>query len=79
MQITIRGDLTMSQLRQAILEKLHELEDGCALAHSKGATLYVNPTDELGEPVMLRTRDGKPLRKLVCDGPYDCAAEEYKI
>ena len=42
MQITIRGEMTLIQLRQALFEKLHELEDSFALHHSLGATLYFN-------------------------------------
>jgi hypothetical protein len=79
MQITIKGQLTLAQLRQAIYEKLLELEDDFALRHSLGATLYVNPTNKLGEPVELRRQDGSRLQKMVSDGPYKSAADEFKI
>lgn len=75
MQITIRGALTMIQLRQALFEKLHELEDSFALHHSSGATLYFNPTNEMGEPVLLR-RNGKAISKIFMDGPYRSNADE---
>ena len=79
MQITIQGELTIPQLRQAIYEQLHELENRFALGHSLGATLYVNPSDGLGDPVELRTREGKKIHRLTINGPYKCAAEDYKI
>lgn len=79
MQITIRGELTMAQLRQAIYEKLLELEDGYALGFSQGATLYVNPSDGHGSPVELKAKDGRKLNKMLSDGPYRSAAEDYKI
>lgn len=75
MQITIRGALTIGQLRQALFEKLHEVEDDYALHHSQGATLFFNPTNETGEPVLLR-RDGKAINKILVDGPYRCIADE---
>lgn len=78
MQITIRGALTMAQLRQAIFEQLHELEDAYALAYSKGATLYVNPVNEYGEPVLLK-RDGRVVTKVLSDGPYRNAAGDLKL
>lgn len=79
MQITIRGELTMAQLRQAIFEQLVELESVHALAFSQGATLYVNPSDGRGSPVELKAKDGRKLSKLFSDGPYRSAAEDYKI
>lgn len=78
MQITIRGELTIAQLRQAIYEQLHELENGFSLGHSQGATLYVNPVDGLGQPVELR-RDGKRVNKIISNGPYRSIAEDFKI
>ncbi|MFZ3287922.1 MAG: hypothetical protein WA191_13890 [Telluria sp.] len=78
MQITIRGALTMDQLRQALFEKLHELENSFALGYSQGATLYFNPINEFGEPVLLR-RDGRVVTKVFSDGPYRSAADDLKL
>jgi hypothetical protein len=75
MQITIRGALTLQELKQALFEKLNEVEDDFALHHSQGATLYFNPTNEIGEPVLLR-RDGKAVSKIFMDGPYRSKADE---
>lgn len=78
MQITIRGALTMAQLRQAIFEQLHELEDNFALGYSQGATLYFNPTNEFGEPVLLK-RDGRVVTKVFSDGPYRSVSDNLKL
>lgn len=79
MQITIKGEMTIAEIRQAIYEKLGELEDDFAIAYSQGATLYVNPTNGLGEEVVARTKQGKTVGKMSCNGPYRSAAEEFKI
>ena len=79
MQITIQGELTIPQLRQALFEQLHDLENSFALGFSLGATLYVNPSDGRGGPVELRTRDGRKVQKLTIKGPYVSAAEDYRI
>ena len=39
MQILIRGEMSMADIRQAIFEKLHELEDDYAVKFSRGATI----------------------------------------
>lgn len=79
MQITIRGEMTIADIRQAIFERLSELEDDYAVKFSRGATLYVNPTDGLGQPVEPRTRDGRAVTKMNCNGPYRSAADDFKL
>lgn len=79
MQITIRGEWTIDQLRQALFETLHQLENDFAVGHSIGATLYINPSDGKGSQVEPRTRDGRRLTKLLSDGPYRSAADDYRI
>lgn len=71
--------MTLSQLRQALYEKFKELEDDYGGQYFKGATLYVNPTNELGEDIVLRNKHGQPVNKLLSNGPYKSAAEEFKI
>jgi hypothetical protein len=78
MQITIKGEMTIAEIRQAIFEKLHQIEDEFAVTHSMGATLYVNPTDGVGGRVIPRTRQGAPLEKLQCNGPYRCATDKVE-
>lgn len=77
MQITIKGEMTIANLRQALYEALHELEDDMAVAYSKGATLYVNPSDGMGQEVVSR-RDGRVVAKMLSSGPYRCAADDLK-
>jgi len=79
MQITIKGEMTLSELRQALYEQLGELERQFAIAHSKGATLYVNPTNGEGDFVVARRKDGKVIEKLLSDGPYRSRADELKL
>lgn len=78
MQIQINGELRISELRQALYELLLQLEDDFAIHFSKGATLYVNPTDEFGEAVVAR-KHGTPINKMVSKGPYRSAADELKL
>ncbi len=76
MEIKIRQRLlTTAQIKQAIYEQIGDLEDRFALDYSLGATLFMNPADEVGEPVLLRCTSGKVIRKLYSDGPYECAAD----
>ena len=79
MQIIIKGDMTMPQLRQAFYEKLLELGEEFGVEHLKGATLYINPINEFGEDVVLRNKYGQTVHKLFSHGPYRCSAEEFKI
>lgn len=79
MQITLTGEMTIAQLRQAFYEKIKELEDGYNVRHLRNVTLYVNPINEFGEAVVPRNKLGQPVNKLHSNGPYRCAADEYKI
>ncbi len=77
--ISVRGDLTMAQLRQALFEALCEMEDEYGVCHSRNVTLYLNPTDEFGERVVVRNRLGAVLSRVNKKGCYRCAAEDYNI
>jgi hypothetical protein len=79
MQITIKGEMPLADIRKAIYEQLSELEQDFAIAYSQGATLYVNPTDGEGQEVVARSKDGKVVGKVTCNGPYKSAAEEFKL
>lgn len=78
MQITIKGEMTIAEMRQAIYEALHQLEDDYAIAYSRGATIYVNPTNGMGEDVVPRARDGRVVARMHCSGPYCSAADQLK-
>ncbi|AVD81749.1 hypothetical protein C4Q28_06030 [Pseudomonas sp. SWI6] len=79
MQIIIRGEMTIAQLRQTLYEKFKELEEDYGVQYFKGATLYTNPVNEFGEGVVLRNKCGQQVNKLQSNGPYKSAAEEFKI
>ena len=79
MEIKIRGEMTMEDIRQAIFEKLHEVENEFAVRHSRGATLYINPTNGLGDDVVPRRSTGEQVRKVFSSGPYRSAADDYKM
>ncbi|MFW8602661.1 hypothetical protein [Rhizobium beringeri] len=77
--ISVRGDLTMAELRQAIFEALGEMEDEYGICHSRNVTLYLNPTDEFGDRVIVRNSLGRIISRVNRKGPYRSAAEEYNI
>lgn len=79
MLIQIKGEMTLVELRQAIYEKLFDVEEDYAVRHSRGATLYINPTNGFGEEVVPRNKGGREVNKLYSDGPYRSAADDYKL
>lgn len=79
MQIKIHGEMTMAEIRQALFEKLCELEGFYAVRHSFGATLFINPTNGFGDRVTPRDHAGGEITKLHSTGPYRAAADQYKI
>src|SRR5439155_22607050 len=66
MEVRIKGQMTIADLRQALFEQLHELETKYAVQFSRGATLYINPTNVFGEDVTPRMPGGHELRRS-CD------------
>lgn len=73
MQIKIKGEMTIAEVRQALFEKLREVECDHAVRYSLGATLYINPTNGFGDEVVPRTN------KLYSTGPYRAAADDFKL
>ena len=68
MEIRLRGEMILADIRQALFEQLCTLEDEYAVRYSRGATLFLNPTDGLGEEVRPRMAGGGELRKLYSTG-----------
>ena len=62
MEVRIKGQMTIADIRQALFEQLHELETKYAVQFSRGATLYINPTNVFGEDVTPRMPGGHELR-----------------
>lgn len=79
MQIKVRGEMSLREMRQALFEKLCEVEEEFAVRYSRGATLYINPTNGFGDEVVPRRQDGAKVDKLNSSGPYRSAADEYKL
>ena len=77
MEIRVHGEMTIAEIRQAIFEQLSHLEENFSVRYSRGATLYINPTNGFGEKITPRDNDGGELEKLHCRGPYKSAADEY--
>ena len=48
MEIRIRGQMTIADIRQALFEQLHELETKYAVKFSRGATLYIRGATGFG-------------------------------
>jgi hypothetical protein len=78
MKIKVKGEHTMAEIRQALFEKLHEIESDLAVRYSIGATLYINPSNGFGEEVSPR-KGGRKIDNLYSEGPYHSAADDYKI
>tara|TARA_R110002110_G_scaffold257206_2_gene473159 strand:- start:17092 stop:17382 length:291 start_codon:yes stop_codon:yes gene_type:complete len=79
MKIKIKGEMTLVQMRQALFEKLLELEERFAVRHLKDATLYIQPTNGFGDFVSPRYANGQKVTVLYGAGPYESAAEFYKV
>ena len=79
MEIKLRGEMTIADLRQALFEQLHDLETNYSVKFSRGATLYINPTNGCGDDVVPRMAGGRPLTKLYSAGPYRSAADENRL
>jgi len=79
MQIKVKNEITIAELRQALFEKLHEIEDDYAVRYSRGATLYLTPSNGFGDEVVPRNTVGHKVDKVYSDGPYRSAADDYKI
>ena len=77
MKIRIKGQMTLAQLRQLLIEELLGIEDRFAVRHSLDATLYINPTNGFGDAVSPRYANGKEVTVVYAARPYTCAADLY--
>lgn len=78
MQIRIHGEMTIADIRQALFELLHTIEDDYAVRYSRGATLYIRPTNGFGDKIKPCFQNGEEIRKLNSRGPYRSAADSYE-
>ena len=79
MQIKIKGEMTIFEIRQAIFEQLTQIEEDFTIRYSRGATLYINPTNGFGDDIEPTDRSGRRVDRLYCDGGYRAAALDYKL
>ncbi len=79
MEIKIKGEMPLHEIEQALYEKIKQLEDEYSVRYSRGATLFINPTNGFGDDVRPCNKHGRSVDKLYSQGPYRSAADEYKI
>ena len=79
MKIRVRGEMSLAEIKQALWEKLAEAEENFAVRYSRGATLFINPTNGFGDEVTPVREDGKAVTDLNSTGPYRSAADEFKL
>jgi len=79
MKIQIKGEFTIAELRQAIFEQLHELEDQFTIRHSRNVTIYLTPTNGFGNEVYCRDQSGRKIEVISCNGPYRDISDEYSV
>jgi len=69
--------MTLSQVRQALFEKLLEVEERFAVRHTVGITLYIRPSNGFGDDVTPVYGNGKEVTVLYGEKPYASAADQY--
>ena len=79
MEIKLRGEMTIADIRQALFEQLHELETNYAVKFSRGATLYIHPTNGLRRRCHPPHGGRTAQDELYSMGPYRSAADEGKL
>jgi len=79
MQIKVKGEFSLRQIRAALVEQLMLVEETYGVHHSYGATLYIRPTNGFGDDTPPRHRNGEIVEKIHCRGPYASAADQYQI
>lgn len=79
MKIRIPGEMSFRQIIQALYEIFHHIERDHAVRHSRGVTLYINPTDGKGKDVIPRKKTGEEVQEILSRGPYRAAADDFKL
>lgn len=79
MKIKIPGEMSFRQVMQALHEIFHQIELDHAVRHSRGVTIYINPTDGLGKDVVPRKKNGDEVQEVLSRGPYRSAADDFKL
>lgn len=79
MKVKLKGEMTLAEIRQALFEALHSIEDDYAVRYSRGATLFINPTNGFGDEVVPRDATGEEVSVVKSAGPYRTAADDYNL
>lgn len=79
MKINIKGEMPIDDIIRAIIEKLKEVQSELSIHHSRGATLYINPINELGDDIKPHNRSGREVDNLYSNGPYRSIADDFKM
>jgi len=79
MKIRIKGEMTLSQLRQALVEQLMEIEESYVIRYSLDATLYIRPTNGFGDCVTPVYPNGKEVKVVYATSPYRSIADFYGV
>lgn len=79
MKIKVKGEMTIADIRQALFEKLQEIEERFGVRHTLDATLYIRPSNGFGDDVSPRYSNGEAVKALYSTGPYRPASDEYDI
>jgi hypothetical protein len=79
MKITIKGEMTLADIARTLREVMYSLEEDHRLRYTRGATLYINPTNGFGDEIKVWTKDGHELVTLNSTGPYRSAAEDFNL
>jgi len=79
MKIKIEGEWTLAQIRQCIIEQLHNLEDRFGVQTAKGVSLYLTFTDETGRKFSCCDSIGNEIDLIVARDPGAYADDNYEI
>jgi hypothetical protein len=78
MQIRIKGEHSITAIRQALFEMLAKAECDYGVRYTIDATLYIRPTNGFGSEFTPSSPNGKPIQYLYSNGPYQSAADHYE-
>ena len=79
MKIKIKGEMTLTDLRQCIFEQLHCMEDRFAVRYTDDVTLYLNLTNGFGDKITCKDGAGHEVTFLDSHGPYRPAAIRFDL
>ncbi len=79
MKIKVKGEHSLAGIKQALFEKLFEIEERFGVRFTLDATLYIRPSNGFGADVVPRFLNGGPVKCLYSNGPYRSIGEDYSV